>query len=432
MKIKVRNSTYAEVMAKPPFPRFSPQKPGLFFRTLTYLAGLPELKGTRFTCTRKGMEQLKKGQPCLYLMNHSGFIDLKIAAHILYPHPFQIVCTQDGFIGKLWLMKHLGCIPKKKFVPETALIRDMLYAFRTLHTSVLMYPEASYSFDGTATPLPDSLGRCLKLLGVPVIMIRTHGAFLHDPLYNGLQQRKVKVSAEMEYLLSPQQIAQSTPEQLNAVLRQAFDVDYFRWQQENKIAVTEPFRADHLHRVLYKCPVCGSEEGMHGAGTRLTCRACGHAWELDEYGRLNDLSGGSTFAHIPDWYAWERECVRRELDDGTYRLTCAVDILMAVDYRSIYRVGSGTLIHDRQGFRLTGCDGQLSFSRSPLASYSLYADYHWYELGDVICLSDEKRSYYCFPKDRSVAVAKARIATEELYKRAKAAQGTQKETSVAK
>ena len=55
-----------------------------------------------------------------------------------------------------------------------------------------------------------------------------------------------------------------------------------------------------------------------------------------------------------------------------------------------------------------------------------------YELGDVICLSDEKRSYYCFPKDRSIAVAKARIATEELYKRAKAAQGTQKETAAAK
>ena len=50
----------------------------------------------------------------------------------------------------------------------------------------------------------------------------------------------------------------------------------------------------------------------------------------------------------------------------------------------------------------------------------------------MICLSDEKRSYYCFPKDRSIAVAKARIATEELYKRAKAAQGTQKETSAAK
>jgi hypothetical protein len=36
---------------------------------------------------------------------------------------------------------------------------------RKQDSSVLMLPEASYSFDGTATPLPESLGKCIKLLG---------------------------------------------------------------------------------------------------------------------------------------------------------------------------------------------------------------------------------------------------------------------------
>lgn len=73
-----------------------------------------------------------------------------------------------------------------------------------------MFPEASYSFDGTATPLPESMGKCLKLLGVPVVMIRTYGAFLRDPLYNSLKLRKVDVSADVEYVLSPQEIADKT------------------------------------------------------------------------------------------------------------------------------------------------------------------------------------------------------------------------------
>ena len=34
-----------------------------------------------------------------------------------------------------------------------------------------MYPEASYSFDGTATPLPESLGKLVKKLGIPVVAI---------------------------------------------------------------------------------------------------------------------------------------------------------------------------------------------------------------------------------------------------------------------
>ena len=64
-----------------------------------------------------------------------------------------------------------------------------------------MYPEASYSFDGTQTPLSHSLGKCIKLLKAPVVMIRTNGAFLSDPLHNGLQLRRTKVSAKMDYLI---------------------------------------------------------------------------------------------------------------------------------------------------------------------------------------------------------------------------------------
>lgn len=419
MKIKVRDCSYEEVMAKPTAPRFHPHKPNIIFRTLMYMAGLGELKKTKFTYTKTGMERLGKNQPCLYLMNHSSFIDLEIASHIIYPKPFQIVCTQDGFVGKLWLMKRLGCIPKKKFVPEVMLLKDMIYSLRKLKSSVLMYPEASYSFDGTGTPLPDTLGQCLKLLKVPVVMIRTQGAFSYDPLYNGLQKRDVKVSAEMKYLLSSEEIAEKSPEELNDILRREFDFDYFRWQKENKIAVTEPFRADHLERVLYKCPVCGSEEDMAGKGTELTCHACGHRWELDEYGTLRDLSGGDTFAHIPDWYAWERKCVRGEIESGSYRMESEVDICMMVDYKSIYRIGSGRLVHSAEGFHLTGCDGALDYMQQPQVSYSLYADYYWYEIGDMICIGDSKRLYYCFPKGH-IPVAKARIATEELYKKAMA------------
>ena len=73
-----------------------------------------------------------------------------------------------------------------------------------------MYPEASYSFDGTATTLPESLGKLIKKLGVPVVTIITKGAFAHQPLYNNLQKRKVKISAEMECVLTAEQIENMT------------------------------------------------------------------------------------------------------------------------------------------------------------------------------------------------------------------------------
>ena len=73
------------------------------------------------------------------------FIDLKIAARLLCTRPFHIVCTSDGFVGKRWLMRSIGCIPARKFMTDVTLVRDMVYAVRELRSSVLMFPEASYS-----------------------------------------------------------------------------------------------------------------------------------------------------------------------------------------------------------------------------------------------------------------------------------------------
>ena len=177
MKIKVVDRTYEQALALPPQVHKKPKKPSLLFRTVLRAVSAPDLLSTHFHCEKIGMEQIKSDEPCLVLMNHSCFLDLKIAEAVLYPRPFNIVCTSDGFVGKEWLMRSVGCIPTRKFCSDTTLVRDMLYCVRTLKTSVLLYPEASYSFDGTATPLPESIGKCVKALNVPVVMIRTYGAF---------------------------------------------------------------------------------------------------------------------------------------------------------------------------------------------------------------------------------------------------------------
>ena len=83
------------------------------------------------------------------------------------------------------------------------------------------------------------------------------------------------------------------------------------------------------------------------------------------------------------------------------------------DFHAIYDLGSGRLTHDDAGFCLT-C-GVIECRQRPTASYSLYADYFWYELGDMICIADRDSLYYCFPES-ATPVAKVRLAAEELYK----------------
>ena len=421
MKIKVVDMTYEQALSQPSAKHCPPQKPSLAFRDLLRVASVPDLRATHFRCEKRGMEQLADDEPCLILMNHSCFLDLEIAETVLYPRPFNIVCTSDGFVGKEALMRSIGCIPTSKFCSDAALVRDMLYCVRKLKTSILLYPEASYSFDGTATPLPESIGKCVKALGVPVVMLRTYGAFARDPLYNGLQKRRVDVSAELKYLLSPAEIAQETVGTINERIFAEFTFDNFRWQQENHISVSEPFRADGLNRVLYKCPHCHTEGEMEGKGATLVCHHCDKAYYLTEFGALEALDGEAAFTHVPDWYAWERRCVREELENGTYQLDIPVRICMMVNTKHICRVGEGRLHHDVNGFHLTGCGGKLDYFQKPTASYSLYADYFWYEIGDMLCIGDHKILYYCFPQGGGDVVAKTRLAAEELYRSTRAA-----------
>lgn len=425
MKTTVKNKSYEEVIALPKEKPFKPMKQSMFFRVLLKIVSSFDLKATNFKYNKIGMERLKKDEPCLILMNHSSFIDLEIVASMLYPRKFNIVATTDSFMGIMkWVMRWIGCIPTRKFVTDTKLIRDMLYCVNDLKSSVVMYPEASYSFDGTATPLPDSIGRCIKMLGVPVVMIRTYGAFARQPLYNCLRRRKVNVSADIKYILSADEVAVKGADDINEIIRQEFDFDNFAWQQENEICIDDKDRAEGLNRVLYKCPHCLTESKMVGKGTTIKCEQCGKEYELTEYGYLKVLNGEGKFDHVPDWYQWERECVRAEIKEGKYQLKVPVDICMMVDMNGIYRVGEGVLEHTKEGFHLIGCDGKLDYSQRPTASYSLYADYYWYEIGDVICIGDNNVSYYCFPKEGGDIVAKTRLATEELYKMAKEAKRT--------
>ncbi|MBQ6706645.1 MAG: 1-acyl-sn-glycerol-3-phosphate acyltransferase, partial [Clostridia bacterium] len=312
MKINTCHIPYEEVLKLPRLKRKKPLKPSRLLATVVRIASMPTLMKTRFSYTTERMELVGK-QPCLILMNHSSFTDMKLAFGIFYPRRLGIVTSVDamtGILGKL--MRFLGCTPTHKYVTDLSLIRDIEYMLKENKTSVLMYPEAGYSFDGRTTTLPRKMGVLMKRLGVPVVTVITEGAFARDPLYNMLQIRDVKVSAHVKCIATPEELKQKSTAELDALLDEAFSFDNFAWQRDNKVSIDVPFRADGLHRILYKCPHCGAEGQMEGKGIHLTCHACQKVWEMDEFGQLSATDGDTEYPHIPDWYTWQRECVRKE------------------------------------------------------------------------------------------------------------------------
>ena len=142
MKIPTKRLSYAEVLKKKRPVHRKPWRPLFLLQLVVRILAIFDLKPTNFTYKTYRMEKLGRREPCLILMNHSSFIDLKIASRIFFPRPYGIVCTSDGFIGfmKAFLMRLLGCIPTQKFVTDVSLVKDMDYMLKKKKCSILMYP----------------------------------------------------------------------------------------------------------------------------------------------------------------------------------------------------------------------------------------------------------------------------------------------------
>ena len=69
-----------------------------------------------------------------------------------------------------------------------------------------------------------------------------------------------------------------------------------------------------------------AEHQMQSKGTKLWCEKCGKEWEMTELGELKATNGETEFSHIPDWFEWEKENVKNEVERGEYYFEDEVDV----------------------------------------------------------------------------------------------------------
>ena len=403
------------------FPRFDMKRPPVptkwYLQPLEWILSMPDVIKHRNILTKTGTEDLKP--PYLLLCNHNAFMDFKVATKAVFPHRANYVVAIDGFIGREELLRNIGCICKRKFTSDITLIRQLKRVIENGNIAVI-YPEARYSLCGTTAVLPASLGKLCKLLGVPVVTLICHGHHVNSPFWNLADRGVSPTEAEFSMLYTPEELKQASADEVNEKIVAAFQYDDFAWQKERGIRTPYAKRAEGLHKVLYQCPACGTEFRMSSEGTQLRCNACGKTWTMTELGELKADSGETEFSHIPDWYEWERENVKREVAAGTYssgELTVHVDSLP--NAKKFIRLGEGTLVHDMNGFTVRGtdADGDPFEMLKPVPSlYSCHIEYEYLgKYGDCVDLNTLEDTWYIYPHGTDFAVTKMALATEELY-----------------
>jgi hypothetical protein len=316
-------------------------------------------------------------------------------------------------------MELIGCMCKRKFTTDPSLVESVEKVLFDYKGIMCMYPEARYSPAGTTAILPDSMGQLVKKMGVPVVTFVHHGNHLRTPFWNFRKKRKVPLYTTMKCVLKSEDIERMSATEIQELLVKELQYNEYKWQKEQNIRITEPFRAEGLHKILYQCPHCLTESRMGSEGTKLFCKECGKTWEMDELGELHATEGETEFTHIPDWFEWERANVRKEIDAGTYHFEDEVDIYSLPSCMRFKHIGKGKLTHDYKGFTIEGEYNKKKYKvhRSVAGMYGLHIeyDYCYVRPDDCIDISTENDSIYCYPTKTDV-VTKLSFATEELYK----------------
>ena len=394
-----------------------PIRQPMFFVWLIWVLSKILLTGKKYKVEKIGMEGLKP--PYMLLSNHMSFIDFELIAMGTTPKRVNNVVNIDGYYKRPWLLELIGSICTRKFTNDLHLVKSIKKSL-SRGDILCMYPEARYSPCGTTSYLPDSLGLLIKRNKVPVVVAIHRGNYLHAPFWNFRKKRKVPLHTTMTLTLTPEEIESMTVAEINTRIREAFRYDDYNYQKENGILIAEPFRAEGLHKILYHCPNCMTESKMASKGTEIFCSECGKRWTLNEDGTLSANEGETEFSHVPDWFEWEREQVRKQIVAGEYSFTDTVDVHSMPRCWKFEPLGTATVTHDPEnGFVLSGNyrGKDYRIQRAPMQINSLHVEYDFPHIKpfDCIDISTEDDSFYCFPTKENV-ITKLGFATEEIYK----------------
>ena len=395
-----------------------PNKPAPYLLPIEWGGAWPMTMAARAKIRRINFAGLRP--PFLILCNHASFIDFPLVVRAIFPHRCSWVISIEEFIGREWLMRGIGGIYKRKFTQDMTVVRHILNALTRYKVCCTIYPEARFSLAGINEQIDGALGKLAKKAKVPVVVNINRGNFLRSPQWRKHPYIKVPIESDFIQIVTREEVEKLSAAEIQRRIDEAFVYDEYAWQRDNGIRITSPKRAENIHKILYQCPVCGTEFEMDSRGTRLWCNHCGAGWEMNELGELKRENGKDIFTHVPDWYRWERENVRKEVCEGRYHFEDDARLERLINGKTGFKtIGKVRLIHDENGFTMKGrlAEGQtFEFNRTVASMRSLHIEYDYKRRGDAIDLCTLDDTYFVFPLTAKNCLTKLHFATEELNK----------------
>ncbi len=384
---------------------------------------MPIVWGVSFFATRKfslkidNKEIKKLRPPYVVLSTHQGFSDYYVVPLVLFGHRANYVSDMEGYAAfgeKLY--RAVGCIGKRRYVPELSVIKNIQYALDRKRI-VVLFPEARHCNAGVNSLIPKNMGRLCKMLSVPVVTVSIHGSYLANPFWDESHTRKTKMEASAHFICDENELNRISAEELQKRIEEALSYNEYVWQKEKGIQIKEKNIAEGLHKVLYCCEKCGVQFQMRSKGEQLFCNACGAEWRLNKNGLLIDQSQNEK--SIPDWYERERLNTIEEVKRFEYHADFDVNVYALPNEKGFIDIGTGKLYHTEDGFKLKINGNErfqpktLFFSSNVMESVQIEYDYRGN--GMCIVLSTRACCYYVYSKEENFNATKLQFAAEYFH-----------------
>lgn len=321
---------------------FVPEKPNKLLYPLLVFVG--RILGKIWINAKFKKDPAIKGRkgPFVCLGTHSCIMDVAMMMLTMSPVSLNIVCGRDVMTWNVLkpFAKAIGLLPINQFEMDLASIRSMKRAVEK-GCSLALFPEGKFTLDGRGMYyIPESLAKLLKLLKADVVFCHNNGGYCARPRwYSGFKYGVV--TNESQLLFTKEQIESLSDKEIYAVLKEKFKFNDCLYQREHNLRFKAKNPAEGLHYILYKCPKCGKEYSNVSDAHYLTCEHCGNKVEFTEYGELIPVGDSVAFERIDLWYEYERECVRKEIEDENFEMRHDVVWEQADENHNYVELGRG-------------------------------------------------------------------------------------------
>lgn len=346
--------------------------------------------------------------PYLLLVNHQSGFDFIALHQAMYPRLVNGVIAYNQMLGHKNLWLKMGMIPKRQFDLSIGFLRQAKKVTEKKGI-IALYPEGKITCDGRRGEMSAAVAKLIKLLALPVVVCQIKGCYLFRPKWAYKKRRSGRTEVHINPLFSAEELKSLTNDEVFGRVTDAFDHDEYEWQMQNGVKITEPFRAEGLERILYKCPNCGEEFETGSLGDTIFCTACRKEWRLSETGRLSACDGVTEFENVVDWYDFQRKCAREALDGG-YLNSERCTAYALPDLKGWKLLGEGSLMFDGETLTYSSDDGDhIEFDARPLYTVP-------FGFSDGLLLSKDNVSY-SFMFDDMRQATKLNLLIEESYKK---------------